>query len=911
MSSLTTAYDPAWDALFGEFQLIPNLKPRPGQNPTRSGQRPAQRQRVSGGPTGMIANALMTHQAVVKVVRSGGVTASGRLGGQLSYITRKGTVEMERGDTGELTHGMEALHDVQDEWAKDWARMDTRTTSYTYHVILSYPKGTDREAAKQAARSFAERLTNGEYGDRYKYVMAHHDDTGHPHTHLVISRAGALGRTLQLSRYGITPQDLRELQADTARDVGIVLTATSRFSRNLRPDRESSARVHARRDGRDLRERPAPDRRSGFPFFGVGRQQPVAPDQLQLMKHQRNAGYVALGKTLRSHQAGVEQGIFTTHYSGRAETLGSLATAVLGAAKILLPDGVLEKEDIDMNAQVDKQLDPAQASAIDGEIKAIGSDIRSFIQGMTDKADAMEDDDKRSQTEAAISRVLRDYEPLMDDETRTFFGKRLERDEDIEVGRDDSDPTRQRRAAERDAVDPKRTQALGQERTPSDRQGRPPADDLRGLETKAVLQDADRQVAERFEAMGINGDLVLSRIRNGADVDRQTRENWFERDVRTLANAHSLSESQARTDMKAAYQNAAEIYRDARGEIREINRAFSENRGDQYLADRASSELDKDIAREKRLGFDNASIGGRLGEIEATVDKRVYGEARSDETTPRMEGQTWQGSARPDLKAGVRGQIVATGSTLYDNEDKDSQSPYVDLKIDGRDKPYRVWGVDLPDMIDRQNLAVGDTATVAHNGFKYVTVKKTDKESGEEKEVEVKRRAWVASDIERASRENDRSEGHAMSARAFSPEAGERGSERVEQIAQTGVTGVILDAKEALARPDDPNSKSFHVDMKVEGKDDPQRIWGTALQDQMTRNNIKIGDKVTFVEVGKEEVTRSRRNTETDEMERVNVTRKAWDVKNIDRQIDRDPEVQERLRRERADRAKGDRGVSR
>ena len=37
----------------------------------------------------MIANALLTNQAVVKIVRGGGVTASGRLGGQLSYITRK------------------------------------------------------------------------------------------------------------------------------------------------------------------------------------------------------------------------------------------------------------------------------------------------------------------------------------------------------------------------------------------------------------------------------------------------------------------------------------------------------------------------------------------------------------------------------------------------------------------------------------------------------------------------------------------------------------------------------------------------------------------------------------------------------------------------------------------------------
>ena len=487
MTSLASAYDPAWDALFGEFQLIPNLKPRPGQNPARSRRRPAQRPSASG----MIANALLTNQAVVKVVRGGGVTASGRLGGQLSYITRKGTVELERGDIGELTNGMEALRDVQDEWAKDWARMDARVTNYSYHVILSYPKDTDREAAKQAARSFGERLTNGEYGDRYKYVMAHHDDTGHPHTHLVISRAGASGKTLQLSRYGISTQDLRELQVETARDVGIVLTATSRFSRNLRPERESSARVHARRNGWELRERPAPERRNGFPFFGVGRQQAAALDQLQVMSDQRNADYAALGETLRSHQAGVEQGIFTSQYPGRAETLGAFSKAVLGAASILVTDGVLRSEEIDMNTQVANQMDPAQASAIDGEIKAIGTDVRQLITGMDAKAEAMADDDKRSQTEAAISRVLRDYEPLMDEETKTFFGKRLERDDEVEVGRDDIDPTRQRRAAERDATDPTRIQPIGQERAGSEGRQRTDANDPRSAATNAVLTDAD------------------------------------------------------------------------------------------------------------------------------------------------------------------------------------------------------------------------------------------------------------------------------------------------------------------------------------------------------------------------------------------------------------------------------------
>ena len=250
-------------------------------------------------------------------------------------------------------------------------------------------------------------------------------------------------------------------------------------------------------------------------------------------------------------------------------------------------------------------------------------------------------------------------------------------------------------------------------------------------------------VAERFEAMGMNGDLVLSRIRNGADVDRQTREKWFERDVQTLANAHSLSESQARTDMKAAYKDAAEIYRDARGEIRDINRAFAEGRGDEFLNDKVGRGVQDEIEKMKGQGFDRAAIGGRLLEIEDRVHERVTGRA-SDRTEgdersepnrqasasdTRVTASAGQRSTKIDLNEGVRGQIVETGTALFDEKDKQSRSPYVDLEVEGRDKPYRVWGVDLPDMMQRENLTVGDTATLAHNGFKTVTVTVTTEQS--------------------------------------------------------------------------------------------------------------------------------------------------------------------------------------
>ncbi len=287
---MSLAHDPAWEALFGELKLIPNLKPRPGAADQGQGgrSRSPKPKSLSGGSAGIISNSLLSQQAVVKIVRGGGVTSAGRLAGQLAYISRQGSLTTERGETGELLEGMDALKAVQKDWAQDWQRMDARTTNYTYHVVVSYPKGTDPYAAEVAAENFAHRLTSGDYGGEYKFVMAHHRDTDYPHTHLVINRAAQSGKTLHLSRYGVSTQDLRDLHVETARDAGITLSATSRFSRNLGPEYDRSARIHSRREGRDLRERPRQEQRSGFPFHGRGRRTPIAPDQLQVLKGKRH-----------------------------------------------------------------------------------------------------------------------------------------------------------------------------------------------------------------------------------------------------------------------------------------------------------------------------------------------------------------------------------------------------------------------------------------------------------------------------------------------------------------------------------------------------------------------------------------------------------------------------------------------
>lgn len=353
-----------------------------------------------------------------------------------------------------------------------------------------------------------------------------------------------------------------------------------------------------------------------------------------------------------------------------------------------------------------------RAAEVGGEIDAIDADIKSFVENMTSRSDKLETESQRIEFETAMAGMMREFTPLMTEETRKHFGPRLQFDQG-DVGPDDGDPARQRRAAVDDGRDPSRTVPLNaaQELT----------DDPRGVAVNAALSKADQAVKSRFEQMNMNGNLALSRIINGSDVDRQTRRNWMDRDVKAYANANSMSEKQARKDVEAAYRDAAAIYRNARSEIRGINRDFAEGRGVEVAA--APQQTARSPVRE-------------------TQQTRTPSQPAPSDNPERKDPQ------RLDLKAGVRGEIVATGEAQFDPEDEDSMSPYVDMKIDGHDKPKRLWGVGLPDMMERHGLKVGDIATIAQNGKEEVTVKKRNKDTGVIEEKNVLRNKWDAREFD-------------------------------------------------------------------------------------------------------------------------------------------------------------------
>ena len=206
-----------------------------------------------------VRNVARVPQAIVKVIPGGGVGSRGELVAQLNYLSRDGDLELEQGD-GTDTWQMDTAEDIRElatDWAMAWedaASRDGRSArakSKSFHMLVSFPEGTDVDMARMAANDFAERLCqSGNYGDQWRNVRAWHTDRAHPHMHLVIDRLGASGRMMQIHpAKPINPKVLRALQVETAAEYGIELNDTPRVSRGHRDLDLSTAEWRANERG--------------------------------------------------------------------------------------------------------------------------------------------------------------------------------------------------------------------------------------------------------------------------------------------------------------------------------------------------------------------------------------------------------------------------------------------------------------------------------------------------------------------------------------------------------------------------------------------------------------------------------------------------------------------------------------
>jgi hypothetical protein len=172
-----------------------------------------------------------TPEVMVKV--TGGGIRRGAVAAHLSYISRKGQLEIET-DEGERI-GKKGQQALLKDWHLDLSpgqyrkakngKPPPRAVKLTHNIVLSMPKPTPPDKVLAAAKAFARE----KFALKHRYALVLHTHQEHPHVHLVVKAEGADGRRLHIDK-----DMLREWREDFARLMraqGIAANATPRIVR--------------------------------------------------------------------------------------------------------------------------------------------------------------------------------------------------------------------------------------------------------------------------------------------------------------------------------------------------------------------------------------------------------------------------------------------------------------------------------------------------------------------------------------------------------------------------------------------------------------------------------------------------------------------------------------------------------
>ncbi|ACM39658.1 MULTISPECIES: T-DNA border endonuclease VirD2 [Rhizobium/Agrobacterium group] len=183
-------------------------------------------------------------QVIIRIVPGGGTKTLQQIINQLEYLSRKGTLELQRSARHlDIFVPPDNIRDLARSWIQETGTYDEsqpdeeRQKELTTHIIVSFPAGTSQPAAYAASREWAaETFGSGEGGGQYNYLTAFHTDRDHPHLHVVVNRRELLGhKWLKISRRHpqLNYDALRTRMAKVSFRHGIVLEATRRAERGI------------------------------------------------------------------------------------------------------------------------------------------------------------------------------------------------------------------------------------------------------------------------------------------------------------------------------------------------------------------------------------------------------------------------------------------------------------------------------------------------------------------------------------------------------------------------------------------------------------------------------------------------------------------------------------------------------
>jgi hypothetical protein len=246
-------------------------------------------------------------QVMVKI--TGGGADMKRISSHIDYVTRSGRYKKKgeeelniETEDGLMVAGKEARDEIKDLFAmadapipteiqEDTSRLgeiQKRKRREALNVIFSMPHGINRQAVMAAASATAKALFTNHH-----YMLVHHQDTDHQHTHVLVKMAGHDGQRLNPRK-----ADLENWRIEFAQQLqtrGIDAQATRR---RVRLERKKGV-PQAIRQMRDRGVKPKHDRTSVS--------QPQAQEAARLSEEKTVRAYTEMAKALSTSSLAKDQ----------------------------------------------------------------------------------------------------------------------------------------------------------------------------------------------------------------------------------------------------------------------------------------------------------------------------------------------------------------------------------------------------------------------------------------------------------------------------------------------------------------------------------------------------------------------------------------------------------------------------
>jgi hypothetical protein len=212
---------------------------------------PGWRDRLSPVQIQQIARTVARTPEVMVKVLPAGANSVAAVRQHLTYVGRKGDVELLT-DDGRRLQDRDAAADLVEDWDLDLAECQSglcgvqqgqRAPKLVHKLVFSMPAGTPADKVLVATQGFCRE----QLALKHRYALALHTDEPHPHVHVIIKAISEHGERLNIRK--ATLRQWREEFANQLRRVGVAANATPRFVRGETSPRKSDGIYRAARRG--------------------------------------------------------------------------------------------------------------------------------------------------------------------------------------------------------------------------------------------------------------------------------------------------------------------------------------------------------------------------------------------------------------------------------------------------------------------------------------------------------------------------------------------------------------------------------------------------------------------------------------------------------------------------------------